>query len=200
VLSNFVPEVRLASGSQAAAGTYALASGRLVQEKGFDTAIAAARAAQVPLVIAGEGPDEDRLRGLAAGADIRFAGRLQESALAQTRRQAAVVLIPSRWEEAFPYAGLDALADGVPVLASAHGGLPELVGDGSVVATGDVDAWSDRLRALWQDPPQRAAVGHAGLARAKARFSDRAYLQGLLRIYDEARVPSGARETAPGHR
>jgi glycosyltransferase involved in cell wall biosynthesis len=188
VLSNFVPLTRVASESRAGRGRYALASGRLVEEKGFDTAIAAARGAEVPLVIAGEGPDEGRLRELAAGADVRFTGRLEESALAAMRREAAVVLIPSRWEEAFPYAGLDALAAGVPVLASNHGGLPELAGHQSIVATGEVSAWSERLRALWGTPTLRDQLGAAGLDRVRARFSDAAYLASLMSIYDDASV------------
>jgi glycosyltransferase involved in cell wall biosynthesis len=186
VLPNFVPDDRLATRSQAGRGRYALASGRLVAEKGFDTAITAARSARVPLVIAGEGPDEDRLRALAYDADIRFTGRLQESALAAARRDAAVVLIPSRWEEPCPYAALDALAAGVPVLASSYGGLPELVGEESVLPPGDVPAWTERLAHLWDDPQAREARGSAGLARARERFSAPAYLEALLEIYRSA--------------
>ncbi|MDQ6835176.1 MAG: glycosyltransferase family 4 protein, partial [Actinomycetota bacterium] len=69
VLSNFIPAGSFAAQSRAGDGGYALVSGRLVEEKGFDTAIAAARTVGVPLVIAGEGPDEARLRQLAHGAE-----------------------------------------------------------------------------------------------------------------------------------
>ena len=182
-LSNFARAGAVESVSGAGDGTYALASGRLVAEKGFDTAIAAARQAEVPLIIAGEGPDQDRLRALAAGGDVRFTGRVGEHALAELRRAAAVVLIPSRWEEPFPYAGLDALAAGVPVLASDHGGLPELVGDDSVLAADDGQAWAHRLRHLWDRPQARQRLGSAGLERVRSRFSEQAYLEALIQIY-----------------
>jgi glycosyltransferase involved in cell wall biosynthesis len=74
-LPNFIPNQELSSDSRAGEGEFALAAGRLTEEKGFDTAIAAARTAGAPLVIAGAGPDEPRLRGLAtaSGAEVRFA-------------------------------------------------------------------------------------------------------------------------------
>ena len=182
-LRNFARARDLASGSRAGDGAYALVSGRLVEEKGFDTAIAAAREAAVPLIIAGDGPDRDRLRSLAAGGDVRFTGRLPEAELAELRRGAGLVLIPSRWEEAFPYAGLDALAAGVPVLASRRGGLPELVGSESGLVADDRGAWARRVRQLWDDPQGRRRMGLAGLERVRSQFSERPYLEALIEIY-----------------
>jgi glycosyltransferase involved in cell wall biosynthesis len=192
-LHNFAPSANLAEQSRAAKGEYALASGRLVQEKGFDTAIAASRGAGVPLVVAGDGPDRARLRELAAGSDVRFTGRVDPPALAELRRDAAAVLVPSRSEEAFPYAGLDALADGVPVLASEYGGLPELVGPESVVPAGDVAAWSDRLRHLWQSSEARQELGTTALQRVRAMFSEDAYHERLMAIYAAADAAAALR-------
>lgn len=175
---------------RAARPTYALAAGRLVEEKGFDTAIAAARRAGVPLRIAGDGPDEGRLRALAAGADVRFLGRLDADALAAARRDAAVVLVPSRWEEPFGMVALEALADGVPVLASAIGGLPELVGRDAALPPTEVAAWADALAALWRDDALRTARAAAGLARARERHSAAAQYAGLRRLYDAAAAGS----------
>lgn len=181
VLPNFVTE--FAAASAAGAGRYALVAGRLVAEKGFDTAIRAARAASVPLLIAGSGPDEGRLRELAAGADITFLGWLAPERLAEVRAGAGVLLAPSRCEEACPYAVLDALAAGVPVLASDRGGLPELVGSAAVVPAQDDEAWTGMLSALWADPGRRAEVGQAALVDARLRFGEDAHLRGLLSIY-----------------
>jgi glycosyltransferase involved in cell wall biosynthesis len=183
VLPNFIPNAGWASASRAGEGSHALASGRLVPEKGFDVAVLAARAAGVPLVIAGTGPDEGRLRDLAAGADVRFTGWLSADELARERAGAGVVLAPSTCEEACPYAVLDALAAGVPVLVSELGGLPELVGPDAVLPAGDADAWSRRLAALWADHGARARLGAAALAGARRRFGEEAYLEGLLAIY-----------------
>ncbi len=176
VLPNFVRE--FASESRAQNGEHALVSGRLVEEKGFDTAIAAARAAGVPLLIAGGGPDEPRLRALAAGADVTFAGRLDSQALAGARARAAVTLVPSRWEEPCPYSVLDSLAGGVPVLASDRGGLPELVGR-SVTP----EAWGAALAELWADPELRRSRGAEGLARARELFSPERYYDSLMAVY-----------------
>jgi len=165
-LHNFIPATAFASASRAGEGEYALVSGRLVEEKGFDTAIAAARAAGVPLVVAGDGPDQARLQALAAGAQVRFTGRLAPEALSELRGRAAVVLAPSRWEEPCPYAVAEAMADGVPVLVSDRGGLPELAGPGSLAA-GDVGAWATALGTLWRDPAARARSGSQALQRAR---------------------------------
>jgi glycosyltransferase involved in cell wall biosynthesis len=179
VLPNFVrPHER----PPAENGGFALVAGRLVEEKGFDTAIAAAQAAGAPLTIAGTGPDEPRLRAL-ADETVTFAGLVPRAELAELRRRAAVLLAPSRWEEPCPYAVLDALADGVPVLASDRGGLPELVGPDSVVPADDRAAWTEALRALWADPELRRTRGEQGLARARERFNEDRYLSELLAIY-----------------
>ena len=183
-LPNFIPDDELAAGSAAADGEFALAAGRLTEEKGFDTAIAAARAARVPLVIAGAGPDEPRLRALADGADVRFAGRLEPSDLAGLRRRAAVVLAPSRWEEPCPYSVLEALAAGVPVLASDRGGLPAMVEEAATLPATDATAWSDALSELWQDPGMRARRGEHAIARVREEFGEDRYYERLIRLYD----------------
>ncbi|MGH2869124.1 MAG: glycosyltransferase family 4 protein [Solirubrobacteraceae bacterium] len=182
-LLNFIPAPGFAAVSRAAQGEYALVSGRLVQEKGFDTAIAAARGAGVPLVVAGSGPDEARLRGLAAGGEVRFTGRLVPTALAQLRAAAAVVLAPSRWEEPCPYAVTEAMADGVPVLVSDRGGLPELAGRDAALSAEDVAGFAEALCALWRDPEARGRAGAGALEQARERFSENRYYERLMEIY-----------------
>ena len=183
-LPNFMPTSEVATESRAGDGEFALAAGRLTEEKGFDTAIAAARGAGVPLVIAGAGPDEPRLRNLAAGADVRFAGRLAPVELARLRRRAGVVLAPSRWEEPCPYSVLEGLAAAVPVLASDRGGLPELVGDESTLPATDPAAWAAALAELWQNPGLRTQRGAEGLARVREQFGEHSYYERLMRLYD----------------
>ena len=183
VLSNFVADSGFASESRAQDGSYVLVSGRLVEEKGFDVAIAAARAASVPLVIAGAGPDELRLRSLAEGADVRFAGWLPAPELAHLRSGAAVVLVPSRCEDVCPYSVLDALAAGVPVLVSDRGGLPEIAGSDVTLGADDGRAWSAALRELWSNAALRHERGERALTRARERFGEHRYLERLLAIY-----------------
>lgn len=102
--------------------------GRLVRSKRVDVAIDAARRAQVPLVVVGDGPDEAALRRRAEGADVTFAGRVgRRDALAWVRG-ARALLHPSELDAA-PTAVLEARALGVRVLAA---------------DVGDVGAWASR--------------------------------------------------------
>jgi glycosyltransferase involved in cell wall biosynthesis len=181
VIPNFVSAA--AERSAADRGTHALVAGRLVPEKGFDTAIRAAAAAGVPLVVAGTGPDGPRLRQLAKGADVRFTGWLEPDALTDLRNRAAVVLAPSRCEEACPYSVLEALAAGVPVLVSDRGGLPELTDSANVLAAEDTGAWGAALGALWSDPERRRSRGEAALAAARRQFTADAVYPALMGAY-----------------
>jgi glycosyltransferase involved in cell wall biosynthesis len=182
-LPNFVPATAFAERSRAEEGRHALVAGRLVPEKGFDTAVLACSAAGIPLVVAGEGPDEPRLRRLAGGADVRFAGMLTRDALARIRAEAAFVLAPSRSDDACPFAVVEALAAGVPVIASDRGGLPELAGAGATVPVDDLDAWTREAALVWRDADGRRLRGEAALARARERCHPDVYYEGLMRIY-----------------
>jgi glycosyltransferase involved in cell wall biosynthesis len=184
----------VAAASHAGEGTYALAAGRLVEEKGIDVAIRVARAADVPLRIAGAGPEEARLRALADGADVAFLGRLSEAQLARQRRGAAALLAPARSDDPCPMTVIEALADGVPVLGSSGGGIPELVGADAALPVDDLPAWTAALRALWSDPAARAAAGDAALARARERHSPDAWYAALTTLYggDSGRSRSSA--------
>ena len=97
-----------------------------------------------------------------------------------------MALIPSRSEEACPYAALDALADGLPVLASEYGALPELVGAHAVLPATDVQRWSIALGELWSNPDVRSAQGGRALERARSRFSEGKYLERLMSIYGDS--------------
>ena len=130
-LPNFVPAERSPpTRARAGEGEYALVAGRLVAEKGFDTAIAAARA--------GGGAAGDRRRRARRGAPAGAGGRRRTSgspagstpdALAGVRARARrSCSCPRAGRRPCPYSALDALAAGVPVLASDRGGLPEVVG------------------------------------------------------------------------
>jgi glycosyltransferase involved in cell wall biosynthesis len=185
VIPNVLPDSAFAEGSAADSGQYALYAGRLAEEKGVDTAIEAATRAGVPLAIAGEGPDEPRLRRLVAevGSDVRFLGQLDEASLAAARASAAVAIVPSRWHEPHPYAVSEAMAAGLPVLASDLGGLPEMVGPHSTVAATDSGAWAAALGRLWGDPELRRQRGDEALARARERFGADGYYERLMVCY-----------------
>ena len=148
-----IPSVQreIAEVSAAAAGRFAFAAGRLTPEKGFADAVIASRESGLPLVVAGEGPQEAELRALAEGADVRFSGRLEPAQLAELRAQAAVAIVPSRYAEILPLAALEAMAAGLPVVAARSGGLGEFVPEEGLFAPGDPVALEERLSAIWGD-------------------------------------------------
>jgi glycosyltransferase involved in cell wall biosynthesis len=168
-----------ADASRAAAGRHVLYAGRLSHEKGVADAVVACRAAGLPLVVAGEGPAEAALRALAAGADVRFTGRVGPDELAALRRDAAVAVVPSRYAEILPLAALEAMAAGVPVVASRSGGLAELVPEEGLVPPGDADALAARAQRLWGD----AAAGERGLAVVRERAAPAVVARALAEAY-----------------
>jgi glycosyltransferase involved in cell wall biosynthesis len=197
VLPNFLRDDGFAA-APAHGSEFALFTGRLAEEKGADTAIAASAASEFPLVIAGAGPDEQRLRDLATrlGAPVRFLGHLPATELAALRHRAAFAVAPSRWDEPCPYSVIEAMAAGVPVLAAKSGGLPEMVGDDSVLPPADQPAWATAFGRLASDEALRRERGAAALARARAIFGAERFHDDLLRVYGEA-VARRSRTLAP---
>jgi glycosyltransferase involved in cell wall biosynthesis len=187
VLPHYLPAERFASSSAAGDGAYALALGRLAPEKGLDVAIDAAARAGFPLKIAGTGPVEHAVRRRAqeSGAPVEVVGQVDAPERDRLLRGAAMLVMPSLWNETFGYAALEAMAAGVPVVAARAGGLPELVGEDACVPRGDAVALADRVRALADDPAARQAAGEAALERARS-FGEDHYRERLLAVYARA--------------
>jgi glycosyltransferase involved in cell wall biosynthesis len=174
------PQRRFAGSSSAADGKYALYAGRLSPEKGVHVAIQACRRAGVPLVVAGDGPQDGELRGLAAGGEVRFEGRVVPERLAELRDGAALSLVPSLYEEIFPVAAAESMAAGVPTLASRAGGLAEFVPEPELVKPRDVDAWSEAVSTRFGD----AGAGERALAAARERTAPEIVAAQLQAVYD----------------
>jgi glycosyltransferase involved in cell wall biosynthesis len=159
---------------------------RLVERKGIGNAVTAL--AEIPgaeLVVAGGGDSEEvaddpgaqRLRSLARRLGVadrtRLVGRLERSQVPPLLRSADVcVCVP--WYEPFGIVPLEAMACGVPVVASAVGGLVDTVRDGETglhVPPRRPDVLARAVRALLGDERRRKAMGRAGVARARSRYS-----------------------------
>jgi D-inositol-3-phosphate glycosyltransferase len=173
-----------------------VAACRLVERKGLGDVIAAlADLPDTELHIAG-GPDATaleadpearRLRALAedlaVAGRVHLRGRVDRDAMPALLRSAdAVVCAP--WYEPFGIVPLEAMACGVPVVASAVGGQVDSVVDGVTgvhVPPRDPAALADALRELLADPDRRAALGAAGARRAR-------------RLYNLDRIASATRQ------
>ena len=187
VIHNFVEADEFVGTPPIGRGSHALFAGRLVEEKGVDTAIAAAARSGVPLAVAGTGPDSPRLQQLAHDHDARvtFLGRIPPEQMMALRAHAAFVLAPSRWDEPCPYSVIEALAAGLPVLASGRGGLPELVGEEKVLPDRDVDAWAVAMRSMWDDDAARIRRSEEALSRARELFGEERFYSALMDVYED---------------
>ena len=121
-----------------------LFAGRLSEAKGVRDAVAAWRLAglALPLVFAGTGP----LRAMLEAEGFQVLGWVPHPELADVYRRARVLLMPSRWQEPFGIAGLEAASLGIPVVAYRSGGIPEWHAGQGLVEWGDVPALTLALR------------------------------------------------------
>ncbi len=162
-------------------GTYALVVARLAPEKGIDVAIEACRLAGVPLVVAGEGPERDALRARAARSRRALrSGASSETSSRELRAGAALAIVPSRSAETFGIAAAEAMAAGLPVVASRIGALGELLDEIGLVEPGDANALAEAIGRLWGD----AAAGERGRARVRDTCSPQVVARALGRVYD----------------
>lgn len=156
--------------------------GAISPEKG--TLFAAEVAELVPgarLLIAGTGSGE-YVRKLGERAVVRLLGF--DPAIRESLSAFDVILHPSRGE-AFGLAPLEAMAAGVPVIASNVGGLPEALGDGAVLLPpNDRDAWVAAVRRILEDEVFRSGLIARGLAQAQ-RMSARAAAERTAAAYRE---------------
>lgn len=146
------------------------------------------------LEIAGAGPQREALERevsfLNLVGQVRFLGWQRDLRL--TFRDWDIFAMPSL-EEGLSVSALEAMAEGLPIVATSVGGLPELIEDcqtGYLVPPSDVAALTGRLRLLILDPERRRAMGAAGRERVREHFSVDRMVTEIAAIYDSL-VPCG---------
>ncbi|MEU7526340.1 glycosyltransferase [Saccharothrix sp. NPDC042600] len=173
--------------------------GRLVPRKGFSDVITALRSVpDTELVVAGGSADMasdpealrllEHAREMGVRDRVRFIGQVSRTAMPSLLRSAdLVVCVP--WYEPFGIVPLEAMACGVPVVASAVGGLTDTVVDdvtGCLVPPRDPVALARAVRSLLADQGRREAFGLAGTDRVHARYTWDRVAADTARVYERA--------------
>lgn len=171
-------------------------AGRLVPEKGVDVLLrafakVAAKVTEARLLLAGEGPEWERLNRLIAelklSSSVFMLGHLSVQEMERRFDVAWVQAVPARWEEPFGNVAVEAMMRGTAVVASAAGGLPEIVHDGHtgfLVPPNNVDALAQSLLRLLRDRGLAEQMGRAGREIALARFAQESHVDRLVRVYE----------------
>jgi glycosyltransferase involved in cell wall biosynthesis len=116
---------------------------------------------------------------------VKFHGRVPRDSLPDYYRQAAVCVVPSRWDNS-PNTVYEAMGCGTPVVASCVGGIPELVADGRtglMIPPDDPVALADAIKSLLADPGYRARMGRAARDKAVGRFASAMIAAHALELY-----------------
>lgn len=140
-------------------------------------------------VIVGDGPERTTLEALRAELRLEdhldMPGAAEQSLVRRWWRRASVAVLSSR-SEGMPVSLMEAASCGVPAVAPAVGGIPELVEHGVtglVVPPGDVGRLADALQELLANESVRVAMGGAARRRAELRFSRAAQIDRLLEVW-----------------
>lgn len=169
--------------------------GRLVPEKGIDDLLAAlARLPErIHLCIAGRGPLAEDLRHQAASLGIAERVAWHDHIPAQDiptlMRRLDALALPSRtrpnWTEQFGRVLAEAMASGVPVIGSATGEIPHVIGDaGLTFPKGDIPALAHCISSLAEDPARWRDLAQRGRARALAHFTHADIAARLVNVYE----------------
>jgi glycosyltransferase involved in cell wall biosynthesis len=184
-------------------GDFVLFVGRLSPEKGLDVLIdgVSRLSGLVPLVIVGEGPErasaEHRVARRGVGS-VSFAGALPRNEVLGLMRQARLLVFPSACYENAPLVLIEAMASGLPVVASDAGAAAEQLDQGRsgmLFRSGDPDDLAAQVWRLWEHPEEADALGRAGRRTYEARHAPGRGYQGLIDAYRLASDVSRRRRT-----
>ncbi|HKA38130.1 MAG TPA: glycosyltransferase [Burkholderiales bacterium] len=184
VKPNFVDVERPVAGGARHGGLYV---GRLAPEKGIDVLMQALRELPgVAIDVIGVGPEQHQVE---AHPQLNVLGWLAHGEIYERMRRASYLVMPSIWYENFPRTLVEAYANGLPVIASHLGALPELVEHGRTGLLFEAGSAHDLARHIaWAEafPGKMAAMGEEARERYESEFtSERNYAQ-LTAIYRDA--------------
>ena len=173
-----------------------LSVGRLERDKGFGTAIAAlARLGDSParLVVIGAGPERELLEAAAVEAGVAdrvfFLGSKPRAEVVDYLAAADVFLFPTERDEAAPLVPLEAMASGLPLLASTVGGGVELIEDGTsglLLPPAAPKRWATAIQSVLSDDAGRRRMGEAARERILRSYTIEAMTRQTVDVYEIA--------------
>ena len=152
---------------------------------------AALQLANIPFVIIGNGPDEDHLKQMSQELglnNVHFVGPKWGAELEDYLNKAKFVVVPSLWQETFPYVILQAFAACKPVIGTKRGGIPEMIGDdrGLLYEATDEKELSKLIKKMYESEMMRKEMGAAGRKYIEDNFTDDCFYSVLKANYDRA--------------
>jgi glycosyltransferase involved in cell wall biosynthesis len=163
--------------------------GRLSNEKGVATLLAAAELQPGIVSVAGEGPLIESIESAAARGRLRLLGSLDPPGVLNAMKRSVAVVIPSIWYEGFPMVVLEAFATATPVIASGIGSLAEVIDDaitGMLVEPGDGTTLARQVRWAVDHPDEMGSMGANARRRYNEQYRGRNHLAELLATYQGA--------------
>ncbi len=170
-------------------------AGRLVRQKGAEVLVRAfakvvARIPEARLLLVGDGPERQHLQSLIhdlrLSASVSLRGYLPRSEMERHLTGAWVQVVPSQFAEAFGLVAVEAMMRGTAVVASASGGLTEVVKDGQsgfLVPPGKADALAEALIVVLRDRELAEQMGKTGREVALACFREETYIDRFVQCY-----------------
>lgn len=191
VLPNFLRNAEVSTSQVPRDDDLVLYVGKLEEHKGADLIPAAMAAVpQARLVVAGDGPLSAEVRDECArrGVRVEFLGERPNSEVLELMRRAAVLLFPARWEEPLTRTLLEAGSMGLPAVALATGGNPDIIQDGVTgLLAHDSAGLGPALATLLADPARRASMSAAARAHIAANFTEDVVVPRVEQLYREIR-------------
>ena len=193
-MKNFLPVDTVYNSDNPDKG-YLLYFGRISEEKGVLTLVKAVEklSSDIPLYILGTGPVEDEVKAYIddknLGNKIKMLGFKSGNELKKYVAEAKCIILPSEWYENGPYAIMEAMSQGKPVIVSNYGGLPEIVEDGKTgfickpFDSDDLKSCIEKVCTLSADEYRQMGIN--AVNAAKSDFNPEKYIEKLTGIYEK---------------
>jgi glycosyltransferase involved in cell wall biosynthesis len=194
------PEPNITPETGSSRGNFALFVGRLVEEKGIRSLLAAWSLLPVKprLRIIGDGPLAPLVADAAATIPgVEWLGPRSRAEVRCAMADAAILVLPSTWYEGFPLVIAEAFAAGLPIVASRLGAMAELISDGrtgKLFSPGDADELAGAVESVLAHPQDLQAMRQHARAEYERKYTAAANYTRLMAIYETA---LGRRHSAP---